>query len=132
MTPSGSQRMSPYMFPEVRTYEVVYLTRLFAHRRFRSTQKARLFELTKNANDSKNLLKDKCDIAERILKLSELGRKMETEGEKVAPFYVSSVEEEIETQAEEMTKKAREEGEGAGGERQRVAENKPQIDPRCS
>ena len=75
--------------------------------RFRSTQKDRLSELTKNANDAKNLLKEKCELGERILKLSELGRKLETEGEKVAPFYVSSVEEEIERQAEEMTKKVR-------------------------
>ncbi|GMH95402.1 hypothetical protein TrVE_jg2490 [Triparma verrucosa] len=86
--------------------------------KFRSTQKSRLSELTKNANGSKNLLKDKCDLAERILKLSELGRKMETEQEKVTPFYVSSVEGEIEKQAEAMMQKAKEEGEPskAGGD----------------
>jgi chromosome segregation ATPase len=65
---------------------------------FRSTQKRRLNELTKNANASKSLLKEKCELAERILKLAELGRKMETEAEKVTPFYVSSVEGEIEQQ----------------------------------
>lgn len=42
--------------------------------RFRSTQKDRLSELTKNANEAKNLLKDKCERGERILKLSEVRR----------------------------------------------------------
>ncbi|GMI46333.1 hypothetical protein TrCOL_g9572 [Triparma columacea] len=83
--------------------------------RFRNTQKSRLNELTKNANSSKNVLKDKCELAERILKLAELGRKMETEQEKVTPFYVSSVEGEIEKQAEAMIKKQKEEGEGGEG-----------------
>jgi chromosome segregation ATPase len=85
--------------------------------RFRNTQKSRLNELTKNANSSKNVLKDKCELAERILKLAELGRKMETEQEKVTPFYISSVEGEIEKQAEAMVKKQKEEGEGAEGAR---------------
>jgi len=85
--------------------------------RFRATQKCRLSELTKNANSSKNILKDKCDLAERILKLAELGRKMETEQEKVAPFYVSSVEGEIEKQAEAMVQKQKEEGGEATGKR---------------
>jgi len=84
---------------------------------FRSTQKKRLNELTKNANASKTLLKDKCELAERILKLAELGRKMETEAEKVTPFYVSSVESEINQQASEMQKGEEEKaGEEKGGE----------------
>jgi hypothetical protein len=90
---------------------------------FRTTQKKRLNELTKNANDSKNLLKDKCELAERILKLAELGRKMETEAEKVTPFYVTSVDGEIDQQASEM---AAAEG---GEEKQKEEEEVEEVTP---
>jgi len=79
---------------------------------FRSTQKRRLNELTKNANGGKDLLKEKCELAERILKLAELGRKMETEQEKVTPFYVSTVDGEIDEgkEGEEGGEEGQEEG----------------------
>lgn len=95
--------------------------------KFRATQKSRLNELTRNANASKNILKDKCELAERILKLAELGRKMETEQEKVTPFYVSSVEGEIEKQAEDMIRKQREEG----GESNHKTKDKVRCEMQC-
>jgi len=80
--------------------------------KFRDVQGRRLNELTKNANSAKSNLKDRISLAERILKMAELGRKMETEQEKVVPFYVSSVESEIEKQAEDMVKAQKESNDG--------------------
>ena len=84
--------------------------------RFRDEQRSRLARLTLSANLSKELLKEKIALASRILTLAELGRKMETEQEKVAPFYASSVEGEIERQAGETTRRMRVENGGEAGE----------------
>lgn len=62
--------------------------------RFRDGQKKRLLELTKAARNSKGTLKNNLGLAERILKLAELARKLETEQEKILPFYESSADEE--------------------------------------
>jgi len=62
--------------------------------KFRETEARRLQELTINSQASIKALKAKLERAERILKLAELTRKLETEREKVLPFYESSVEEE--------------------------------------
>ena len=43
--------------------------------KFRDVQGRRLNELTKNANESKNNLKDNIDLAERVLKLAEVSQK---------------------------------------------------------
>lgn len=60
--------------------------------RFRDAQARRLSALTKYARTCKHKLRTKMSLAERILKLGELARKLETENEKVIPFYRSSVE----------------------------------------
>lgn len=58
--------------------------------KFRGTQGQRLALLTKNASKAKTTLGEHVGLAERILTLAELARKLETEAEKVAPFYSSS------------------------------------------
>jgi len=62
--------------------------------KFRESEGRRLQELVINSQSALKSLKAKLEKAERILKLSELARKLETEREKVLPFYESSVEEE--------------------------------------
>merc|ERR1719409_258803 len=51
--------------------------------KFRREQSRRLAALTKNARQCKMRLQSKKELAERILKLAELARKLETEQEKV-------------------------------------------------
>jgi hypothetical protein len=70
--------------------------------KFRSSQARRLSSLTQNANASKGELTEKIGLSERILRLAELGRKMETEQEKVMPFYVSSMSAEVDEAAAQM------------------------------
>ena len=62
--------------------------------KFRGTQGQRLGQLTKNSTKAKETLGVYVNRAERILTLAELGRKLETETEKVAPFYNSTSENE--------------------------------------
>ena len=62
--------------------------------RFREREAARLQELTINSQAAITTLTERKERAERILKLAELTRKLETEREKVLQFYESSVEEE--------------------------------------
>jgi hypothetical protein len=59
--------------------------------KFRSAQSSRLNALTQNARTAKSISTDKIKLAERILTLAELARKMETEREKIMPFYASSL-----------------------------------------
>merc|ERR1719446_480234 len=68
--------------------------------KFRETEARRLQELTINSQSSIKALKTKLERAERILKLAELTRKLETEREKVLPFYESSVDEETKAAAD--------------------------------
>merc|ERR1712113_545523 len=56
---------------------------------FRTAEKKRLADLTLNARNCMNSLKDQLGLAEKILKTAELCRKFETEREKVLPFYLS-------------------------------------------
>eukprot|EP00968_Pinguiococcus_pyrenoidosus_P022485 scaffold3273_cov244-Pinguiococcus_pyrenoidosus.AAC.2 len=55
--------------------------------RFRNSQAQRIAELTQNANASILCLKDRRGLAEKLLKLGEISRKLETEKEKVLPFF---------------------------------------------
>ncbi|KAJ8043948.1 Dynein regulatory complex subunit 2 [Holothuria leucospilota] len=58
---------------------------------FRENERGRLTKLTLDSNSSIKELQRKLDLGERILKVSEQCRKMETEDEKVLPFYASSL-----------------------------------------
>ena len=62
--------------------------------KFRGTQGQRLGQLTKNSTKAMETFGVYVNRAERILTLAELGRKLETETEKVAPFYNSTSENE--------------------------------------
>jgi hypothetical protein len=55
--------------------------------KFREEEARRLTNLTKNAKACMDTLKSYQRLAERILKTAELCRKLETEREKVLPFY---------------------------------------------
>jgi hypothetical protein len=82
--------------------------------------------LTKNASKSKATLGEQIQLAERILTLAELARKLETEAEKVAPFYTSSANDEAEDA------KAVEAAAAAGDDAARVAIEKtkgPSTEP---
>jgi len=68
--------------------------------KFRESEGRRLQELVINAQSALKALQAKLEKAERILRLAELARKLETEREKVLPFYQSSVEEEEKAAAE--------------------------------
>jgi len=57
--------------------------------RFRAEEKKRLVDLTVNARSCEQGLKKQLELAERILKTAELCRKLETEREKVVPFYLA-------------------------------------------
>uniref|UniRef100_A0A061R1K0 Dynein regulatory complex subunit 2 n=1 Tax=Tetraselmis sp. GSL018 TaxID=582737 RepID=A0A061R1K0_9CHLO len=61
--------------------------------RFRSAQADRLKTLSLSSGSAEENLKEKQDLAEQILKLAELCRKMETEQEKVLPFHPTSIPE---------------------------------------
>jgi len=58
--------------------------------RFRESQAGRLMELTKTAKQCKLQLEERKALGCSILELAELGRKLESEREKVVPFYTSS------------------------------------------
>lgn len=57
----------------------------------RNGQGKKLTELTVMARDALRNNQDKLETAQKILQLAELGRKLETEREKVQPFYESTV-----------------------------------------
>ena len=57
---------------------------------FREQEKVRLTELTLLSNNVIKTLKVKVEKAEMIIKLAEMNRKLETEEEKVMPFYEES------------------------------------------
>ncbi|CAG9461858.1 unnamed protein product [Pedinophyceae sp. YPF-701] len=58
--------------------------------RFRRQQQHRLRELSKNSSASIDGLNERIRLAERILKLGELCRRLETDQEKVTPFWSSA------------------------------------------
>ncbi|EFC50410.1 hypothetical protein NAEGRDRAFT_1424, partial [Naegleria gruberi] len=53
---------------------------------FRESEKKRLTELVKMSTETKEALKEKLEKASRILKLSEVNRRYETERERLLPF----------------------------------------------
>lgn len=55
--------------------------------RYRDNQAQSLTELTLKSNEAVKKLDEQQNLAERILKLAEMNRKLETEDEKVFPFY---------------------------------------------
>jgi len=80
---------------------------------YHAGQEARLLDITKTVRKAKAKLQERQALAERILMQAEMARKLETEREKVVPFYTSSVEEldqSSEVQSELLTAK-----EEAGG-----------------
>mmetsp|Transcript_18533 Transcript_18533/g.43684 ORF Transcript_18533/g.43684 Transcript_18533/m.43684 type:complete len:535 (+) Transcript_18533:360-1964(+) len=58
--------------------------------RFRAKQGRRLTTLTKDAGETRRTLTDRMGVAERILKLAERARKLETDHEKVVPFETTA------------------------------------------
>jgi hypothetical protein len=68
--------------------------------KYREKEARRLLELTLNARKAIKSLGEKKKKAEKIISLAEYTRRMETEREKVLPFYESSVEEEERAAAE--------------------------------
>jgi DNA anti-recombination protein RmuC len=59
---------------------------------FREDEERRLGNLTTNSKRCMDKLRDMQKLAEKILKTAELCRKLETEKEKVLPFYQSELE----------------------------------------
>jgi dynein regulatory complex subunit 2 len=73
--------------------------------RMRDDHKRRLADLSNNARNAKKSLDDQLGLAERIISLGELVRKLETERERVLPFYHSTLADEKE--ANEVTENVR-------------------------
>ena len=86
--------------------------------KFRDVEARRLQELTLHSQKSIKTLKERLGRAERILKLGELTRQLETEREKVLPFYESSVEDEEKaaTDAVDMRKSLQSSATGKDGQ----------------
>ena len=61
--------------------------------KFREDESKRLIELVNNSRNTVLKLKEYQDLGEKILKTAELCRRLETEKEKVVPFYESSFDE---------------------------------------
>ena len=61
----------------------------------RNRQKQRLTDLVANSNRALEALQQQKEQAERILKLSEINRRLETEREKIQPFYRETKEEDL-------------------------------------
>jgi hypothetical protein len=72
---------------------------------FREDEERRLGNLTMNSKFCMDKLKEYQKLGEKILKTAELCRKLETEKEKVLPFYQSdpeAMEEPIDLQIEKI------------------------------
>ena len=61
-------------------------------KKFREEESRRLKELTNNSRNAVLKLKEYSTLGEKILKTAELCRRLETEKEKVLPFYEDSVD----------------------------------------
>ncbi|KAK3751513.1 hypothetical protein QZH41_019090 [Actinostola sp. cb2023] len=59
--------------------------------KMRDSERARLTQLTLKSNAAIKQLTSKLEKGERIVKLAEMSRKLETEQEKVLPFYATSL-----------------------------------------
>ncbi|KAL4114472.1 hypothetical protein PRIC2_014409 [Phytophthora ramorum] len=73
--------------------------------RMRDDQRRRLAQLSQGARDATRKLDTHLQLSERILQLGELVRKLETERERVLPFYHSTLADERE--ANELTESVR-------------------------
>jgi len=58
---------------------------------FREVQASKLMELTRTTVAARRNIKEKLDVAERIVKLAEIARKYETEEEKIRPFHINRI-----------------------------------------
>ncbi|CAD5121586.1 DgyrCDS10084 [Dimorphilus gyrociliatus] len=70
----------------------------------RGNQHERLKDLTIQSQDAISKLKEQLAMGEKLLKQAEICRKLETEQEKVLPFYASSLNEEEKEDIEEAMK----------------------------
>ena len=61
-------------------------------KKFREEESKKLVELVNNSRNAVLKLNDYADLGDKILKTAELCRRLETEKEKVLPFYESSIE----------------------------------------
>ena len=61
--------------------------------KFRDAEARRLSVLTQSTSAAKQVSEENIKLGERILKLAELARKMETDREKVAPYYSTTTHE---------------------------------------
>lgn len=77
----------------------------------RNRQKQRLTELVANSNRALEALQGQQQQAERILKLSEINRRLETEREKIQPFYKETSEEALQLDEEALEEVRREQQE---------------------
>ena len=62
--------------------------------KFREEESRRLSELVTNSRTAVKRLSEYHELGEKILQTAELCRKIETEKEKVLPFYEGTVDEE--------------------------------------
>lgn len=74
--------------------------------KFRNAQKRRLTALTKSARGCKKKLGKHINLAQKILTLAELARKLETEQEKVLPFQVDDEAAQLLEQERQVAKDA--------------------------
>lgn len=61
-------------------------------KKFREEESKRLTELVNNSRNAVLKLKEQASLGDKLLKTAELCRRLETEKEKVLPFYDSSIE----------------------------------------
>lgn len=80
---------------------------------YHAGQEARLLDITKTVRKAKAKLLERQALAESILMQAEMARKLETEREKVVPFYTSSVEE-LDQNSEEQLSMAKGDAMGEG------------------
>lgn len=71
---------------------------------FRDDEAKRLGNLTRNSKECMDTLVGICTMGEKILKIAELCWKLETEREKVLPFYESQVDDQeiVEVQVDKI------------------------------
>lgn len=85
--------------------------------RFRDSQALRTSDLARNANDALGSLKEQKDLAQRILKLGEISRRLETEQEAVAPFRAAEHSDALDNKKDALL--------GGAGARQKAATPSP-------
>jgi hypothetical protein len=88
---------------------------------FRAQEAKRLTDLTINARAAIRKLTEQIEKAESIIKLAELNRKLESERERVQPFYTSTVED------EELEAGADMDGNGNGGDLREDADEEASL-----